>query len=718
MSRSATRTGGSPRIERDRAGIATVIAATEDDAWFGMGYAAAQDRLWQFEYDRRRATGRWSEVIGAAGLPGDRLARRIDLADGARADVEAMAPATRRAFERHAAGVNAAAAEDLPPEYAERGLVFEPWEPWQAVAAFKIRHVLMGDWQFKLTRGMLIAGIGVEAAAALDPPLLPGLALTVPPGAVQGPLDDATAELIMASGREVAEAAELGFLAEAGAGSNVWAIGAERTASGKPLLVNDSHRAVDVPNAYWQVRVSCPEFDVAGATFPTLPGWPHFGANGHLAWAITHGSADNQDLFVEEFRDAGAESREADGWAPVQSRTERIAVRGGAEELITIARTARGPVVHGDPASGRALSLSWVATDRVCRQFDVLRTMIDCRSVAELLEVQAGWVDPVNNFVCADQRDIGYRLRGELPERAQPAGMSAPVPARAGGWTGRVPESDLPRMINPEPGWLANANNLVVDANSGPLITRYAPSPFRIERIGELLAARADWTAEEARAMQLDTVSTAARRWAAECARIGPLEGDAERTRALLAAWSGDLRDGRPAAAYARFRRALAASLLGEEAAGALRGAPADGVAVIMVRLVNRATLRPAEVDREVLVGALAAAWRTDPDDWTDLHRLRPTHTLGASAGFADPPEVPLPGDGDTIRAAGYALNADGFDVTLTTVYRQVIDFADPAASGWVIPGGISADPTDPHYADQLGPWARGELLPMPVPES
>src|SRR6266511_1719695 len=132
-------------IRRDAYGIAHIRAENEHDAFFGQGFAAAQDRLWQMEYDRRRATGRWSEAVGRSGVAGDILARRLQLERAARADVAAMSPETRVMFEAYAAGVNAllCSGQPLPPEYGLTELAPEPWEPWHSVAAFKIRHVLM-----------------------------------------------------------------------------------------------------------------------------------------------------------------------------------------------------------------------------------------------------------------------------------------------------------------------------------------------------------------------------------------------------------------------------------------------------------------------------------------------------------------------------------------------------------------------------------------------
>ncbi len=294
-------------ITRDGHGVPHVHGETAADAWAGMGYACAQDRLFQLDYDRRRACGRWAEIAGAGALGGDVLARRLGLAAAAQRDVAVMSAQARAAFEAYASGVNAAIADGalpLPGRYEA-----EPWRAWHSVAAFLVRHVLMGQWQHKLANAVLLARIGPSAFARLEtrPPL--GSPLAVPPGGrlsapVSRLLDDALADVV----------GHLGFLAEVEPGSNAWAVSGRRTAHGGAVICNDSHRALDTPNVYWQCRVSCPDFDVAGATFPGLPGFPHFGFNGSVGWAITHADADSQDLYLERF--SGARYLTEDGWAP------------------------------------------------------------------------------------------------------------------------------------------------------------------------------------------------------------------------------------------------------------------------------------------------------------------------------------------------------------------------------------------------------------------
>jgi len=719
-------------ITRDAYGIPSVEAETEALAWFGLGWAAAEDRLWQLEYDRRRARGRWAQVVGPSALPADRLARRLRLADAADRDLAAMDQATRETFERYADGINACV-RDTGASLDE--IAWEEWTPRDSILAFKIRHVMMGVWQYKVARAVLRATAGVDASDALDPRPLPGMRVTVPPlGRI--PREDPRAALLEQARADVERAAgHLGFLAEAEGGSNAWVIGAARTTTGSPLLVNDSHRALDTPNTYWQAHLRCPEFTVSGATFPGIPGFPHFGHNGRVGWAITNAAGDAQDLFVEHFRDAGARVRTADGWEPVAPREERIAVRGGGEHVEPCWLTPNGPVVHGDPVRGAALSLRWTATDRPCEQFGVLRRMLVAGDVATLLDGQEGWVDPLNNLVAADTGGhIGYVLRGELPERASLAPAQVPVPGWESGyhWRGRVPFTAMPRVEDPPEGVIVTANNTVTAAEY-PFVSHSMNDCYRVERIHELAAAADAVGVEDVIAWQGDTVSVAARRWAGLLAARGPYTGAAERARVMLAAGGGDLGAASSVGlVHACFRRAVARRVLdleiGADARAWLLDSGLPGVPVLLRRWFaaltwpsGDGTWRASALDDDLLAPALDSAWREacsgagSPPAWGEVHRTASRHPLHPVSGSAlDPPHAGIGGDNETIQNGAYAWGEGAsFAITNLSVYRQVLDFDRLDASGWVIPGGASGRAGDAHFADQLDAWTRHRLVPM-----
>lgn len=724
-------------VRRDAFGIAHIEAATEHDAWFGQGFAAAQDRLWQMEYDRRRAVGRWSEAAGPAGLAADRMAVRLNLESAARADLAVMASDARAMFEAYAAGVNAylRSKPQLPPEYALTGITPEPWEPWQSLAVFKIRHVLMGLWQWKMACAGLLARVGPEVWSQLQ--FLPpeSSAVILPPGG-------AISELYTKATEEIGVCAEhLGFVSEIEAGSNSWVVSGSRTTSGKPVLCNDSHRALDVPNAYWQVHVSCPAFNVAGATFAGFPGFPHFGFNGSVGWNITHTQADYQDLFVEKFEGPNGERYlEKEGWTEAERRRHTIAVRGAAPETVETWATRHGPVVHGDPRTGTAITLRYTANIGGKRPFDGLRAMLVAKDVEALFEAQRTWVDPVNNLVAADTAgNIGFMVRGELPVRASSAGRRLPVPGWTGAheWIGSVPFEQLPRAINPEQGFVSTANQRVIPGDE-LYISAYFASPARADRLVELLGGGDVLSPEQIAGFQNDQVSRPARKWCAFLANHGPFSGDAERARAMLAAFDGDLQPERTEPLlYAYFRRELMRELFGPVVGEGnwdwLTTDPNPGLGRIAGGLIAEYVahldegIEPSGGRRwsHALAPALERAWASavrigGPDPaawrWGDQHTTRSRNPLSAAFPDAklDPPRVAIGGDGDTLMNATYGLSGkNDFVLTSVSVYRQVVDFARPDEASFIVPGGASGDARSAHFADQLPLWADCQRVPM-----
>ena len=135
-------------VYRDRLGIPHMRASSTHDAFFAQGFVHAQDRLFQMDYDRRRAAGTAAAWAGAGLLDADILMRRLRLDESARADYASFNNETRALMDAYADGVNAFihTTTALPAEYALLDVKPEAWEPWQAGAIFKVRHVLMGVW--------------------------------------------------------------------------------------------------------------------------------------------------------------------------------------------------------------------------------------------------------------------------------------------------------------------------------------------------------------------------------------------------------------------------------------------------------------------------------------------------------------------------------------------------------------------------------------------
>ena len=730
-------------IRRDRYGIPHVSAANEADVWFGQGYACAQDRLWQMEWYRRRGLGEWAEVAGPTAVGDDKLFRRMGLGAAGQADVSEMTAPTRAMFEAYCAGVNAFIAQDeLPPEFELTDLVPDPWEPWHCTMLFKVRHVLMGQMQIKLAKAQLLKAIGAATFAELDTQEPRGARTILPPGgSVESLIERSVEDFERVT-------VSLGTLADDDGGSNSWAVHGSRTTTGKPVVCNDSHRALDVPNCYWQVHITCPEFNAAGATFAGFPGLPHFGFNGHVAWNITHGSADVHELYIEKFENGSSlRYRKEQGWADAAVSSETIKVRGGADVGIDVVRTRHGGVVHGDPLSGLAIAVKWTASDVPSRQWEVVSPMLRAKTVQEINTAQRLWNDPVNNFVTADASgSIGYLTRGRLPLRDSGSGKQVPIAGWSGEheWGDDVPFAAMPSTLNPDSGFIGTANQRIQNAHDPYISESFAP-PSRATRISNVLTT-GTFSPEQVKDMQSDVISIPAATWANCLSGVGPLTGTAERARACLANWDGELGDDGPQGLlYSAFRRELAAAIfkpvVGAETWEWMESGRNVSTGRIVAAWLSKVTLGLADGDTNapdgrswatVLPPILEASWRateavagSDPSTWrwADHHWTAGTHSLSQAypelAETLNPPRVNVGGDSDTLRVSSYPIRRGApFTVAGLSVYRQAIDFADAERPSWVIPGGASGHPGSPHFADQLPLWQKAERVPMHITEA
>ena len=733
---------GPVEIMRDNLGVPHIRAGSTHDAFFAQGFAHAQDRLWQMDYDRRRAAGRWAEWAGSAWVDTDILMRRLGLARSAEADYAAFDDETRAIFDAYAAGVNAfiGSTESLPVEYELVGAMPEPWQPWDGCAVYKVRHVLMGTFGTKLWRARILQTLGPELVVKLrDGGETAGPVVTLP-GVEYSALPDA-AESVFGS-----EALEGRW--DWAAGSNNWALTGARTASGSPLLAGDPHRPLEVPNVYYQNHVACPDFDVIGYSFAGVPGFAHFGHNAEVAWCITHAGADYHDLFIERFAPGDPTRYEFRGeWREAERRRETIAVRGGAAREIDVTVTHHGPIVVGDPAGGYALSLRYSATAAPNLGFTTFLPMLRARSVGELDATMARWVDPANNFLMADrQGTVGYLMRGQVPLRTR-ANAWLPVPGWTGDheWEGQIPFEALPRLRDPQGGYVVTANNRIVpDDYPYHVALDWAPGHRAARIAARLDALGGEATVSDMAAIHAERRSLPSEHFTARLARPAFAAPHLAQIRHILSNWNHDLQpDNNGAVLYIIWREQLTALLIERTQLAELAAIPPTQEpvplralsigsrlrnAVVALLAADDSSILPAgqgwdELLAEALVRAadwLIAHLGPDPADWTwaAIHRTAPKHTLSGTfpelAPLLDPPAVGVGGDGDTPNATAYAgLTGAGFAVTNTSVARYCFDLADWDRSGWVVPLGASGHPGSAHYADQVMAWQEVRLLPM-----
>lgn len=722
-------------ILRDENGIATIRAGSEADGFFGLGYAHAQDRLFQMEFMRRLGAGRLSEVVGAATVELDRRMRVLGLYETAEANLIELPEKVVAALEAYAAGVNAfLATRDgaLPLEFQILRHEPEPWRPADSLVWGRLMALQLSDnWRAELFRYRLSRHLPPHRLQALWP--------ARPDGDDTAALEFDPADLARMAALEPA------FPAIAGA-SNSWAVDGRRTSSGLPLLANDPHLGLTLPNQWYLARIETPDGVLAGATAPGVP-FLVIGHNGRVAWTYTTTHSDTQDLFVEKLVPGDPTRYVTPGGDSLfLSREETIEVRDAEDVTIAVRLSAHGPIVSdiglaAEAAGGDSVvALAWPGFREDDRSAEALYRMGKSRDAAELREALRLFHSPQQNVVFADvDGAIGFVAAGRVPvRRALASASQMPAEGWTGehGWTGFLPFEELPQSFDPADGVIVTANNDITPPGYPHFIAARWEEPYRARRIEELLEGRIGLTAAEMGAMQMDALSPPARALLPDL--LAALEGQslgdaAARAREILAAW--DYRMDREAAApliFAAWLRALDAQVLGPElgplfeefaswtgaGAGTLaaRESVQDwcGLALAAARETCAESFATA---LETAVAALSATYGDDPAEWRwgDTHRARFAHPLldrMPVLGELFSAEIETDGDNFTVNR-GTARPGPGmsFPHLHGASLRVVFDLADLDRSLFMLPTGQSGNPLSPHFLDLVARWRDGGFL-------
>ena len=732
---------GPVTINRDEWGIPHIKATSEHDAFFAQGFVTAQDRMWHMDYDRRRALGRWAEWAGPSALKEDRLMRRLSLERAAKADFAATKPDAQAMVQALTDGINAFidSTRTLPIEYKLLGETPDRWEPWHSFAVYKVRNMLMGTFDMKLWRARITNALGPERAASLFRGYPVDHLVTTPPGVEHtGARYDPYEELADSW-------QQLNQIGEIDNGSNAWVVSGARTESGMPLVAGDSHRGLDTPSVYYQVHMTCPDWSVSGYSVPGVPGAPHFSHTEHVGFGMTHGNADYQDLFIENFREAagGLEYEYRGGWYPADVRTEVLNCRGHEELTIEVVVTRHGRIVAGDPRDGVGLAFSHTGTNGPTKWMDSVLDILRAGDADELEQAVKEWTEPVNNYMYCDTRgNFGYRLRGRIPIR-DVANTWAPVDAASGlyEWEREIPWEELPQIRNPEIGYAVTCNQKVTTDEYPYHINHFFTNEWRARRITNRIldVPKGEMNVESMGAIHGDRISIPST-WVAE--RVASLSFDDARAReaqAYLANWDGEMGrdDVEPlivAEVMSQVQWEIATHLFGgmvdEVLAGSGRGGPSHWGELVShvwesLKDDDDEFLPDGRTWDEILSDALTGAvdeltgpLGADMSGWVwgKVHHTNPMHPLSATFpetdGALNPPQIPMGGGIDTPQAGSFS-QGNKYVITGLSVNRYIHDPSDWSKSKWVSPLGASGHPGSPHYADQAPIWGEVDYVPQ-----
>lgn len=743
---------GDVEVVYDDRRVPHIFATTILDAQRALGYVVARDRLFELEIQTRATMGTLTEIAGPAALGVDQRSRELGLAWAARRDYERLVtemPNLVRALEAYADGVNAYIDSldpaDYPFEYHLTSATPLRWEPIHTLYLLKRMGQTLAYSGTEARKAWIASRVGREAADALIPvntpiqePIVPFAGERTLSSPIPDPGEpDSEAAIQLATMTAFLGADDYGRDPDGPVvGSNNWAVGPSRSATGNAVLSGDPHLGLTLPSIWYEAHTVVPgELDTYGVT---LAGTPSIiiGFNRDVAWTFTNTGGDVLDLYRERLDDSEAPTAYMlDGeWRPLDLRVEEyFGPDGDVIATDTIRHTHRGPIhsVNGVP-----MSMRWTVLDGQ-GEVPALLQANRATSVDEWLDIMSdNWYAPTQNGLVADRTGrIAIQSAGVYPIR--PEGTQGDWyfdgTTSASDWSGRL--VDVPRAVDPEQGYLASANQQPVDPGaSDAYLGSDWPSPWRAMTINRLLRSKTDHTAADLEAYQTHPRSARADGFLGRILDIaegleseGRLEAEATQAVSLLREWNIEYTpDNTRAALFESVLEELHVSLWDEleDEEGTRRATPSTAITWMLFdqpdspwwddidtevvedrdALVARSLARGLEELRTARGAEADGGWA-----WGEISPINIDHLLGLPA---------LGRRGIAITGGDGLLSPTAAGGTHGASWRMVVELGEEVVARGTYPGGQSGNPVSSSYADRLPHWAAGELEDLRFPRS
>jgi penicillin amidase len=720
----------SAEILVDRWGVPHIYAKNFDDVFVAQGFNAARDRLFQIDLWRRRGLGQLSEVLGPDYVEQDKAARLFLYRGDMAKEWASYGPNAKRIAAAFVKGINAyidslgTASARLPLEF--RILGYRPAK-WAASDVIQIRsHGLTGNLTAEVARARVICEAGPENGPKYDQfrvRLQPEWQIRVPDGLDACLPSGVLNRFVLAT--QAVQFPQSARPSQEADGSNNWTIAPSKSATGRPILASDPHRAYSTPSLRCIAHLNAPGIDIIGAGEPSLPGIS-IGHNGVIAFGLTRFYIDQEDLYVYELNPNNPRQyRYGGGWEAMRTLRETVSVKGSAAVETELAFTRHGPVIWSDARRAYAVRSGWLEPGTAAyfgsAAYALAKDYNDFRSgIARALA-------PGLNYVYADVKgNIAWVVGGLAPIRSNWDGL-LPVPGDgryewAGFWRG----DQLPSARNPRQGYIATANEMNLPKDY-PYRERKLGFEWgnvsRHSRIDSVLRSLPKVSLEDSMRLQNDITSIPARRLVALLTPLKSNDPGAQAALELLRGWDGIERADSPQAALTEIwiSRHLGKAFLQAVLPETLKGIRSPDMAVMLDALERKIvpardalllnTLSAAYRDTQQLLGQDPSNWR-----WGALHHSLPAHPLlqRVERTLRSKLQVgPFPKSGGPFTPNQSGYRPGDFRQTGGPSFRVVMDVGNWDNSRAVNYPGQSGNPDDPHYRDLPQLWLKGEYFPL-----
>lgn len=719
--------------------IPHIFANNEYDLYFAQGYITAQFRLWQMEFQTHAAAGRLSEIVGEKSIEFDKFQRRIGMVYAAESSLKEMEKdeTSKLVVNAYADGVNAyinqLQPKDYPIEYKLLGYAPEQWTPLKSALLQKYMAFDLSFRNDDLSMTNILKKYGKDITKELFPnynkiqdPIIPSdtkfdfKKLDIPkvPKETTAPL----------SKFEESQTEE----AKKGIGSNNWAIGAEKSATGYPILANDPHLTLNLPSIWFELQLVGPKVNVYGASLPGAPGIT-IGFNQDVAWGVTNVDSDVQDWYLVQFKDEQKKEYFHDKqWKPVQRRIEKIKVKGGKTVEEVVLFTHQGPVVAEDKkfanANGVPLNcaLRWIAYEP-SNDLLTFYQLNRAKNYEDYRKALTHYVCPAQNFIYADNhKDIAITPNGKFPLKWKEQGkfiLDGSKPEHD--WQGWIPYNQNPHVKNPQRGFVSSANQFSVSDSLYPYYLHWEFASYeRGKRINDRLTQMQKASPDSLKNLQNDALSLLAQRnlpVMLKNLKKEKLKNEAQKVFAELEKWNYHHKANQIAPTVFKLWWTLLRNEIWKDQFGE-DGFRYPGVErtgdlmqlndTLAARWFDNINTKDKKETLEILVnqtyqasidslkkrcGNYGEKWQ-----WAKYRNTQINH-LARIPAFSI---ANILSDGD-----GYAVNA----TTSRTgpSWRMVVALGTNPKGYGIYPGGQSGNPGSAYYANFIQNWSKGELATL-----
>ncbi|GAB3501157.1 penicillin acylase family protein [Spirosoma knui] len=718
----------------DDLAIPHVFAQNDHDAYFAQGYLTAWDRLWQMEFQTHAAAGRVAEIVGDRALELDRYNRRLGMGFGAEKAVKAMLadPRSRESIEAYTAGINAYIKQlkpaQFPLEYKLLGYAPEPWQPIKCAYFLKYMSGVLALGADDLNMSNVLKKYGAVVTNDLFPDYPSQEDPIVPAGTKW---DFKPVPVPTTPKNALPNSAPLAMRwpeHDPTIGSNNWAVGAQKSATGYPILANDPHLALNLPSIWYQIQLVTPTLNVYGASMPGAPG-VIIGFNKQVAWGVTNVGADVLDFYQIKFKDASRREYWHGGqWKPVKRRIEVIKVKGKPDVVDTVLYTHHGPVMYtvGEKPFAKNVPVGyaarWIAHEE-SNDFLTYYLLDRAKNYDDYRNALSYYAAPAQNFVFADvAKDIAITPNGRFPLKWKEQGkylLDGTDPAHD--WHGWIPMDQNPHVKNPARGFVSSANQSSTDLTYPYYINwQFAPSE-RGTRINQRLSVMQQVTPDSLRQLQNDNYNLRA-------ANVLPvflpyveeqkLTAEQRKALAVIKSWqyNNDVMEVGPTV-FAEWSRQLMDALWGDEFGSndtiTMRYPSFDRTLQLAQKEPNAPWFDNVKTPaRETITQITTQSFQAAVDTLSKQHgAIGPTWHWGQHKATKISHLARL----DALSAVNVQIGGGNGIVNATSErngpsWRMVVAVGPQLKAYGVYPGGQSGNPGSPYYMNMIDTWRTGQL--------